>query len=297
MKEEKKPLANVSFKRIYIETTNICNLDCSFCPKTSRTPAFMSVEAFNHICEKIKPHTKHIYLHVMGEPLLHPDLSALLKAAEDHGLTVQVTTNGTLLGKRGEELCQSKALRQVNVSLSSFEANELSVQLTDYLDDICAFIKVAEASGVITSLRLWNLDSDVLKGENQLNEAILEYLENALQPGAEIVAHLRNHSSIKLLSRTYINLATRFSWPDIQATQTEAVTFCHGLKDHIGILVDGSVVPCCLDRSGEITLGNIFENNLTEIINSDRAKAMRFGFMNRVAVEPLCQKCGYASRF
>ena len=73
--------------------------------------------------------------------------------------------------------------------------------------------------------------------------------------------------------------------------------FCYGLRDHFGILCDGRVIPCCLDREGEITLGNVYETPVREILSSERAMAILHGFDNRVAVEELCQKCGYARRF
>lgn len=297
MKDQPNRLEEPFFKRIYIETTNVCNLSCSFCPSTKRKPEFMTPDNFKAICERIKGHTKHIYLHLMGEPLLHPNLIQFCEIAKQQGLTVQLTTNGTLLKQWQGLLSSVESLRQINISLSSFEANTLDQGLVEYLDQVCDFVKKADEKGIIISLRLWNLDSATLKGDNLLNESILKHLESRLEPGSDLVKQLETASSAKLLSRTYVNLANRFSWPDIEGHSNEKVSFCHGLKDHIGILVDGSVVPCCLDHSGEITLGNINETSLRDILNSDRAKSIRNGFMQRIAVEPLCQSCGYASRF
>ena len=73
--------------------------------------------------------------------------------------------------------------------------------------------------------------------------------------------------------------------------------FCYGLKDHFGVLCDGRVIPCCLDREGVIELGNIFTDDLNAVLHSDRAVALREGFKNRKATEKLCRKCGYARRF
>ena len=73
--------------------------------------------------------------------------------------------------------------------------------------------------------------------------------------------------------------------------------FCYGMLDHVGVLADGTVVPCCLDADGEITLGNIFESDLSEILASPRARAIADGFKHHQKVEPLCRRCGYSKRF
>ena len=73
--------------------------------------------------------------------------------------------------------------------------------------------------------------------------------------------------------------------------------YCYGLKDQLAILVDGTVVPCCLDDEGSMKLGNIFEQSLDDIINGERARRIIEGFQKRIAVEELCQKCSYKNQF
>ena len=89
----------------------------------------------------------------------------------------------------------------------------------------------------------------------------------------------------------------KFDWPDLAAPDGGEGVFCHGLRDQLGILCDGSVVPCCLDHEGDITLGNLFTQSMEEILESPRAKAIYEGFSQRKAAEELCRKCGYARRF
>lgn len=284
------------FKKVYIEIINICNLSCNFCPKTSRSLGKMSVEQFKKIIEEIKPYTDYIYLHLMGEPTLHKDLEAFLQIAYEAGLKVNITTNGTLLHKAKEVLLKSPSLRQVNISLHSFEANEQGIDLKDYVNQIARFVDEA-APRIICSLRLWNKDSDELKGSNNLNAPIMQLLEESFNLDVKLGEVLQLKPSFKLKEHVYLNMAEKFDWPDIDKEEGEAQVFCYGLRDQIGILVDGTVVPCCLDSEGNIPLGNILYTSLGDILNSDRAKAIYEGFSNRKAVEELCKKCGYAKRY
>lgn len=118
MPKSKKP-----FKKAYLEITSQCNLDCSFCPKTSRPPQFITVGQFDYLLGQVQPLTDFVYLHLMGEPLLHPQLDRLLELCAQRGLKVSLTTNGTLLHRWQQQLLQSPALYRVSISLHSFEAN------------------------------------------------------------------------------------------------------------------------------------------------------------------------------
>ena len=286
------------FKKVYIEITNICNLSCNFCPKIKRELKFMNEDSFIHILKAVKPYTDYIYFHLMGEPLLNPKLGRFLELSHDSGLKVNITTNGTLLNKMKDILISSKTLRQVNISLSSFEANDKTVDLNEYIDNIVDFIKEAnEKSNIICSIRLWNMDSEELKGSNEMNIDIVEMLETKLGLDFSLTEKLQVSHSIKLKNNVYLNMAEKFDWPDINKVSTKERVFCYGLRDQIGILVDGTVVPCCLDSEGNIPLGNIFKTSLDKILDSKRANNLYEGFSRRCAVEELCMRCGYAKRY
>ena len=286
------------FKRIYVETTNVCNLDCSFCPKTTRKNKLMTPDEFEAVIQKIQPHTKFIYLHLMGEPLLNPKLEQFLEIASNYKMTVNITTNATLLKNKQAVLLQSNTIRQINISLHSFESNDLNFTLTEYVQQIGEFIKAArETSQLIISIRLWNMDSETLRGNNKLNEDILDLLQQEIKPLVNIREALLEKSSVKLHPNVYLNMAQKFEWPDATRETLSTQVFCHGLRDHLGILADGTVVPCCLDSEGTIKLGNIFNQSLQEIVESERAVKIYEGFSNRQAVESLCQRCEYATRY
>jgi len=258
----------------------------------------MTETAFEEILTKIKGLTDQIYLHVMGEPLLHPKLAAFLEISHIHGLKVNVTTNGVLIQSAKELLLSAPAVKQVNFSLSSFEANNGSLALEHYIEQITAFILEAQAkTQIVSSLRLWNMDGETTKGANTWNDQIMAFLEAHLKLDFSIKEKCMSYRSGKLSNNVYVNIAQKFEWPDIEQLEMSDSVFCYGLRDQIGILVDGTVVPCCLDSDGNIPLGNIFEQTIESIIDSDRAKKMYKGFTDRQVTEALCKKCGFARKF
>jgi radical SAM protein with 4Fe4S-binding SPASM domain len=286
------------YKKVYIEITNVCNLSCSFCPKTERKSKFLSVDEFKIVLNRIKPYTKYIYFHLMGEPLLNPNLEEFLKIAHEEDFKVNITTNGTLLKSVKEILFRSKALRQINISLHSFEANNKEISFEEYFNEVLAFIKETnENTNIITAMRLWNLDSYNIKGDNSLNDDIVDKIKAVFDYKDDLKTILNYDKRTKLKDNLYLNVADKFQWPNINIEPLGDTGFCHGLRDHFGILVDGTVVPCCLDGEGNMSLGNIYEKSLEGILNGDRAIKFYNGFSNRKKVEELCKRCGYSEMF
>ena len=272
-------------KKAYVEITNVCNLACSFCPGTKRPAHFMGVEEFERIASALVGHTKFLYFHLMGEPLLHPKLESLLTIADEKGFRVIITTNGTLLEERGDTMLASPALHRVNISLQSFEGSG-GADIGKYMCSVASFAENASRKGIICSLRLWNEG-----GENSRNSEILALLRQHFpEPWEDCTKNLR------LAPRIFLEHGDKFDWPDLSAEKRE-VHFCYGLRDQIGILCDGRVVPCCLDHEGSIALGDLHKKSLDEILASPRAKAIYDGFSGHRATEELCRRCGYASRF
>ena len=282
------------YSRVYVEITNICNRSCSFCPGTVRPLRRMSLSEFDTVTNRLRGVTEYLYYHVMGEPLTHPDLPAFIRMAAAKGFKSAITTNGTLLPSRGRELIEA-GVYKVNISVHSFEDGEDGDAHGKYLDNILSFADEASRRGVLTVLRLWNLDGhgEALGGNNPRT---LDYLRARFPDGNETPWKFSPRGA-RIRDKLHLEYGDRFEWPDTTATDRGSGVFCYGLKDHVAILCDGRVVPCCLDREGIITLGNIFDSNAEEILSSPRAEAMRQGFQRRCATEELCRRCGYARRF
>lgn len=274
------------FHKIYLEISNVCNLSCRFCPGTKRNPKIMTPPEFSTLLPKLKPWSDYLYFHLMGEPLCHPNLESFLQIAGDMGFKVILTTNGTLLAKQQTILLSAPALHKVNISLHAFEANDLSIPFSEYLHQCFAFGQAAQGKKLVV-YRLWNHG-----GEDAQNTAILTEMHNAF-PGTWIV----EPRGTRIGERVYLEYGDKFDWPDLGAEDGGDKVFCYGLRDQIGVLCDGTVVPCCLDHEGDIPLGNLFQDDLEDILNTSRAKAIYEGFRDKKAVELLCRRCGYARRF
>jgi radical SAM protein with 4Fe4S-binding SPASM domain len=254
----------------------------------------MSAQEFLEVCERISGHTKYVYLHVMGEPLLHPELSKMLRILREHGLRAAITTNGTLLAECRDMLLENAdVLHKVSVSLHAMEGNGRGSDLSGYLDEVVRFAKDASARGIFTVLRLWNEDSEVGCGQNSFNLYIENYLKRAFVEDWQA----RKAGSYRIFERVFLEYAGVFVWPSESREEPSAYGRCHGLVDQLAILADGSVCPCCLDSEGDITLGNIFDSSLEEILSSPRSEKMRKGLSEGVFTEKLCQSCSYSRRF
>ena len=274
------------YSRVYVEITNICNRSCTFCPGTVREKRRMTLDEFSLVLDKLKGITEYIYLHVMGEPLTHPELVEFIRLATSRGFKCAITTNGTLLGKCAKELLGS-GVYKVNISIHSFESGT-NREYLDYVKSAFDFADEASRCGILTVLRLWNRGYD--EGRNIDTLAILreKFKDGEWREGV---------CGARIRHRLHLEYGDRFDWPDTSCEELGDAVFCHGLGDHFGILVDGRIVPCCLDREGAIELGNVYSDNVYEVLSSERANRIRQGFKNKRATEELCRKCGYARRF
>lgn len=273
-------------KKAFFEITNACNLSCSFCHKTKREIKYITSKEFEVGIKRLRPFAEYLYFHLMGEPLLHPKLGEFLEMAGDEGYRVILTTNGTLLKKREEELLYAKALHKVSISLHAYEANEMGISLSDYLAQCFDFCKKASEKGIICVLRLWNKD-----GADSLNCEILKEM-HAFFPNEwkEI------YSGYKIGEKVFLEWGEKFDWPDVEGEYLGEDHTCYGLRDQVGVLCDGTVVPCCLDADGAVPLGNIFEEDIKSILSKERAVRLKESLEKRCVSEELCRRCGYARK-
>ena len=248
----------MKFKKIYIEITNDCNLNCYFCIHNKREVKYMSMDEFKIVLDKIKGYTKYIYLHVMGEPLMHPFINEFIDYASKD-FFVNITTNGYML----EKVVNNKNIRQINISLHSGVNIDKVFECVDIL-----------RKNTIINYRIW-----------VKNDGLIDKLKSKYN--ADI------HDGVKLCDNVYVSMKEEFIWPDLNNNINNSYGECYGLKTHLGILVDGTVVPCCLDSKGDINLGNIFLSNLSDIMNSFKYQSIENGFKNNKRIEELCKHCGF----
>ncbi len=274
------------YKRIYIEITNICNLNCSFCPKNSREKQYMEVNNFKEILNKIKDETKHIYLHVMGEPLLHPNFDEILEAISKTDLEVNLTTNGLLLNKQIDLINNTNNIRKIAVSIQALEESNV----LNFDEKLLTILNSLEnlRDDIILEYRFWNHNKTVKA--KQMTDIILKHYETK-KHYPDFLTNNKYHNKIKLKHNTYIMYGETFTWP-INGTN-ENQGHCQALKSQLGILVDGSVIPCCLDNEGKMILGNILESSLDEIRNSKFYQELLTNFRQNKRITNLCKQCNF----
>lgn len=259
------------YKKVYIEITNNCNLSCDFCIKNTRKNKFMNINDFEIILNKLKEHTNYLYFHVLGEPLMHPKINEFINLAKENNFNINITTNGYLI----KRIINNKNIRQINISLHSFN-EKYKKTLEDYFKDIFEVTDILKEYTYI-NYRIW------------INSTYKERMLKILEEKYNI--KIKGHT--KLGKNTYIDFDKNFLWPDLNNNYYNEIGKCYALKEHIGILVDGTIIPCCLDSKGTINLGNIFKNNLDDIKINDRYHSMLKGFKENKKIEELCKHCKF----
>lgn len=262
------------YKKIYIEITNHCNLSCDFCIQNQRKLKNITIEEFKIILNKLEPYTNYLYFHILGEPLIHPQINELINLASQK-FYINITTNGYLINR----IKNNPNIRQLNISLHSYHP-KYNISLDNYLNNIFNSIDQLIKNNTYISLRLWV--------KNQHNTEIINKINKKYH--TNITDQTTNK---KINNYLFINNFHEFIWPDLNNNYYKETGTCYALKDHIGILVDGTIVPCCLDTKGIITLGNIYKDELLNIKNTDRYKNMLTNFSNHKKCEELCKHCSF----
>jgi len=287
----------VKFYRAYVEITNVCGLSCSFCPTKELPSTQMDPEFFESIILQLKPYTREIACHVVGDPLTLSNLSEYLDIVHRHGMKAMLTTSGYFLRKHRYETLFHPAVKQINISLNSYNRNDTALTFEQYMTpvlDLCR-AKLEREEELFINLRVWNLDE--MMSERAFNETLFEKLSEVFAVPLDLeTIYSEKPKSIRLENKILVHFDTYFEWPSL-GNKVYGDGTCQGLQSHIAILASGKVVPCCLDCDGVIELGDLREQSLQNILSNSRTQNMIKGFNEGKAVEELCQKCSYKERF
>ncbi|WP_413560493.1 radical SAM/SPASM domain-containing protein [Bdellovibrio sp. HCB209] len=280
-----------------IEISNVCNLQCSFCPPVEREKKMMTLETFESVVSQVAPLTDQVTLHLMGDPLVHPKLPQFIDICASHKVPVFLVTNGVLMTEMREELLLNPILRQVNFSLHSFHDNYGDKDPSIYLGKIFRYTRRAmeQRPDLYINYRLWNLDAPMGTGAH--NRSMLDRVCTEFGFNFNEAIDVRRNKSVRIQDRLYLHFDTEFTWPSVDLPILGAKGTCYGLSSHFGVLADGTLVPCCLDKEGKIPLGSVKEASVLEILESERSQNILKGFKNNKLVENLCQRCQYITRF
>lgn len=287
----------MKFHRIYIELTNICGLSCSFCPTKALPSQTMTTEFFDSIMVQVKEYTREIACHVVGDPLTLPNLEEYLDILGRHGMKALLTSSGYYLKKQPQQTLFHPSVKQINISLNSYNKNDTSLTLEQYLDPVLKLCgeKIKQKNELFINLRLWNLNEEL--SEKSYNQKIFSALSKYFDCRLDIDKIMfEKPKTIRLDRKILLHFDHYFEWPDLGNPLYGDGT-CQGLSSHIAILASGKVVPCCLDCDGIVELGNLHHKSLDQILKGTRSQAMIEGFGEGRATEELCRHCSYKERF
>jgi len=281
------------FYKVYIELTNICGLECSFCPTKKIQNKTMKLDFFEKILIQLKPYTKDIAFHVFGDPLTLSNLEKYLDLSLKHNFKVHITTTGYYLKKFDLNIFLHKAIKQINFSLNSYNKNEMKITLEEYLSPMFQLcdLKLDQKIHSFINFRLWNLDTN--NSEDAFNKEVFSLLSQKFNVN---LSNIDYKKSTRLENQILIDFDKYFKWPNLNDTEISN-GYCHGLSSQIAILANGTVVPCCLDSFGVINLGDLYQMKLDEILFSKKSLDIVNGFRQNIAIEELCQKCTFKNRF
>lgn len=285
------------FKKVYIEITNICGLKCTFCPPSERKYDTMSLFDFDSVCASVKNHTKEIYLHIIGDPLVLSNLKEYIDIAKKHLLTINITTSGFFIDKDKYNTLISDNVKQINFSLNSFNSNSTKLSIDEYLLPIFEFAKykIHNKNIQFVNFRIWNIDNF---DDKEFNTLVINKINTFFDTKINIdEIYETKPKKLRVDDKVLLNFDDYFEWPSLKNDFVSNKGFCYGLNSQLGILSNGDVVPCCLDKDADIKLGNITTKSLENILSDSRAQNMINGFKNKEVVEELCQKCSFRLRF
>lgn len=262
----------------------------------------MSLEAFAQALDSALMLTKRIALHILGDPCALPNLADYLALAHKKQAQIELVTSGAFFHKHSPQALLGPPVYQLSISLEAGIDNAIA-NYAPRLAPLLAYhfqhpkcflnLRIQDSSlyqnpqALCTLLRQILLESTFTPTHNAYHSA----LRHALACD-DIHALFDEKGRIRLWSRAFLIKKTHFTWAGF-AQMPQKRKSCHALTQQIGILSDGTIVPCCMDTQGAINLGNIAQKSLQEALRSPRAVAMKNGFKNQIAVESLCQHCGF----
>ena len=283
---------------MHIEITNICNLKCTFCPPKILPNGTMSLEKFDDLNFQLKPYTKELAYHIVGDPLVLSNLSEYLNVSLKHELKVNITTTANNINEKHYKALMNPTIKQINFSINSYNANSHKKSLDEYLNPILDFVKFAQEQKheYFINFRIWNLDEE--KSAKEFNKKVFDKINETFNTNIDLEnVYKERPKNIRIDRKIFFNFDEYFNWPSLENEIVSSNGFCYGLDSHFGILTSGDVVPCCLDQNACINLGNTNTTQISDILNSNRVKAIQNGFRKNIVVEELCQKCEYRTRF
>lgn len=324
-------IASPTLDRLHIEVTNVCNFKCEFCPDAimERKRGHIDLKLLEKLLDEIadKHLTKIVTFHLMGEPLIYPHIFKAIALAVDRKLELHLTTNGSTFAIRPDhiEKLVASGIPKVTISLQTPSTDTFTLRGAPpnlspnlYFSGITQYVQAnLEDEQSPTRVNIKFLDSTphpflvphkplkIVEGREQMQAELNRWADILFQgyshpPDLQwIDQQIRQHKPgrwqvITLHPKLGLETFPLDSWGNVElGTDVVPARFgtCNGAAQQVGVLYDGTVVPCCKDYEGRIPLGNLNEKSLAEILVDRPACALRQGFDRLQVTHPVCQRC------
>lgn len=313
--------------RLHVELTNRCNFACEFCPdgRMGRPRAQMPLSMVEEILDQAGRDgiARQIHFHVMGEPLLHPDLARAVWLARRRGMEAWVTTNGSLLSRETVRDLAAADMTRLVVSVQTPDAATFalrgagSLSFEEYRRRVVDAVRLFLEPGGTMRLTLVFFANPlhryfapnaprarvgescrVLRGH--MESWVRAAFEGTAREG-EIPKILARTARAGILKEGPIPVAERVefrvrilgNWAghfDREITPAR-LGFCPGLSENFGILSNGDYVICCTDFDGRTVLANFARTPLREYLALPEVREIARGFRRYRVVHPYCRQC------
>ena len=113
-------------RKLYIEPTTKCNLNCKMCFRHTwfdEPMCDLSLEEYRHVLETMPKSVETIFFGGMGEPLFHKDILEMIRLAAETGADVELLTNGTLLSETMINGIMDAGLTRLWISIDDLETD------------------------------------------------------------------------------------------------------------------------------------------------------------------------------
>lgn len=244
--------------RLVVEISNACNLRCVMCPRNTMTRKveYMDAAFFEGLIRDNRDILEYVGLNGYGEPLLHPDLGAMLDACRRHGVGVGISTNATLLDEKRADMLLAHPPDELTLAVDGVDAARYeSVRRGARFETVAANVRrFLEKKGTGPPFTILQCI----------------YMPETAGDVPRFRAFFRGlpYDAIRIRQLTY-------SGRDKGAVFANDAGSCYWLWNEGMVLASGQLVPCCQDVNGVLALGDLHTTPLRELWATGRVTALR----------------------
>ncbi len=272
-----------------IELTSRCNLKCVMCPRddgADRGLGNMRMETFRRIIDEASEYLEFTFLHLAGEPLLHPRFAEFIDYAAEKGVTTGLSTNATILNAARRKSLVDSRLQYLVISIDGTDATTY-----EKIRGAQSFAKVVENTESF-------LDQKRLAGRGPYTIVQMICMEGNRRQAKEFARRWKKRGADAVRLKRFFNFAgnAEDQTGDVKvspaATGGDPRPPCFLPWRQMAFYYDGTAVACCHDFLHQAELGNIHEQGLREIWNSTPMRGIRAQHVSgKQADIALCAGC------